>query len=126
MPRRSAPSPTFQTCAHEAWEAALDGTPQRCADCQHVFTPEERATRAPARTLRRESRRPPRTADGKIRVRDEAERKRVVEIATSIVASRVARGEIDPEDDTELRGAMKEAVDDAVVAYRAAVEYLSG
>lgn len=64
--------------------------------------------------------------DGRIKMRSPHERERVLAIATRIVASRVAKGEVIPEDEAALRAATKEAVQMAVAAYRAAEEYLCG
>lgn len=51
--------------------------------------------------------------------------KRVREIATEIVTNRVAKGEVDPEDDAALRAAVIQAGRDAAAVYDAAMEYLS-
>ena len=61
---------------------------------------------------------------GNIRMRDDAEKKRVVEIATALVSSQVEKGELNPDDPVALKAAMSIAVEDAVVAYRAAINYL--
>lgn len=51
--------------------------------------------------------------------------KRIREIATEIVTNRVAKGEVDPEDDAALRAAVIQAGRDAAAVYDAAMEYLS-
>ena len=63
---------------------------------------------------------------GRIQMRSPEERKRVLAIATRIVTGQVAKGEVDDNDPEALRAATKEAVETAVVAYRAAEEYLCG
>lgn len=57
---------------------------------------------------------------------DETARRRILQITQEIVASRVLAGEVDPDDDVELREATKEAVATAKAAYFAAMEYISG
>ncbi len=64
--------------------------------------------------------------DGRIKMRNEHERERVLAIATQIVASQVAKGEVDPEDEVTLKKATQEAVKLAVEAYRAAEEFICG
>lgn len=63
---------------------------------------------------------------GRIKVRHDEERKRVLAIATRIVAGQVANGEVNPDDEEALKKATQEAVETAVEAYRAAEEYLCG
>lgn len=63
---------------------------------------------------------------GRIKMRSPNERERVLAIATRIVAGQVAKGEVDDNDPEALKAATKEAVETAVVAYRAAEEYLCG
>ena len=59
-------------------------------------------------------------------MRNPEERERVLAIATRIVASQVAKGEVDPEDEAALKKATQEAVKPAVEAYRAAEEFICG
>lgn len=59
-----------------------------------------------------------------IRSRDEHERRRIVAIASAIVAGQIEKGELDPNDEPALRIATKQAVETAASAYRAAEEYL--
>ncbi len=54
------------------------------------------------------------------------EKKRIVEIATALVAGRVAAGELKLKDNRAFKKAVQEAVADAVQAYRAAEEFLCG
>jgi hypothetical protein len=56
----------------------------------------------------------------------EHRRKRVIDIAMQMVASKIKKGELDPNDDDALRKATKLAVSDAAAAYDAAEEYVSG
>lgn len=51
--------------------------------------------------------------------------KRIREIATEIVTNRVAKGEVDQEDDAALRAAVIQAGRDAAAVYDAAMDYLS-
>lgn len=60
-----------------------------------------------------------------IRKRAEERTKRVREIAVEIVTNRVAKGELDPEDNAALRAAVIQAGRDAAAVYDAALEYLS-
>lgn len=71
---------------------------------------------------------PPTVTDqaGRIKMRHEHEKERVLAIATQIVASQVAKGEVDPEDEVALKKATGEAVKVAVEAYRAAEEFICG
>jgi uncharacterized membrane protein len=61
-----------------------------------------------------------------VKVLDEADRKRIVEIAVAIVEGQVAKGEVDADDFEALKRATRQAVRDARGAYYAALEYLSG
>jgi TPP-dependent pyruvate/acetoin dehydrogenase alpha subunit len=63
---------------------------------------------------------------GRIKMRSPHERERVLAIATRIVAGQVAKGEVDDNDPEALKKATREAVETAVVAFRAAEEYLCG
>lgn len=55
----------------------------------------------------------------------ERRRQRIIEIATQIVTSQVAKGEIEDSDEV-IKEATLEAVEIAQAAYDAAVEYLCG
>lgn len=52
-------------------------------------------------------------------------RKRIVAIATQIVASQIEKGEIEATDEA-IKKAMPEAIATAKAAYNAAVEFISG
>lgn len=52
-------------------------------------------------------------------------KQRIIEIASEIVATRVERGELDPNDAGAMDAACREAVLDAKTLYDAAVEYIS-
>lgn len=55
-----------------------------------------------------------------------ADRERILSIATAMVADRVVKGEVNPDDEAALRKATKAAVADARLAYFAALEFVSG
>jgi hypothetical protein len=57
---------------------------------------------------------------------DEWYRRRILAISTEMLASRVLRGEVDADNDDELRAAAKQCVDDARAAVNAALEFISG
>lgn len=57
---------------------------------------------------------------------DETARRRIIQITQEIIASRVLAGEVDPDDDEQLRAAAKDAAATAKAAYLAAMEYISG
>ncbi|EOK5443730.1 hypothetical protein [Pseudomonas aeruginosa] len=52
-------------------------------------------------------------------------KQRIIEIASEIVATKVERGELDPNDEGAMDAACREAVLDAKTLYDAAVEYIS-
>ena len=54
----------------------------------------------------------------------EERRRRIKAIAVQIVTSQVAKGEVNADDDGELRAAMREAVKLAKEAYDAAVDFV--
>ena len=56
---------------------------------------------------------------------DEADKRRIVNIASQLVAARIERGEI-PETDEAIRAAMPEAVRDAKQTVNAMWEFLAG
>lgn len=73
--------------------------------------------------------RPPvivRDGQGRIRMRDDTEKKRVLSIATTLVLSRMEKGEVDPDDEEDVKKATREAIEVAVVTYRAAIEFIRG
>lgn len=51
---------------------------------------------------------------------------RVRRLAIALVESRVAKGEVDADVDSELKEAVKQAGQEALSAYNAALEYMSG
>lgn len=57
---------------------------------------------------------------------DETGRKRVIQITETMVASMVAKGEVDPDDDEALKKAARKCAADAVAVYNAALEFISG
>ncbi|HHX7103205.1 hypothetical protein [Pseudomonas kurunegalensis] len=52
-------------------------------------------------------------------------KQRIIEIASEIVATKVERGELDPNDAGAMDAACRETVLDAKTLYDAAVEYIS-
>ncbi|WMI79454.1 hypothetical protein RBI07_36140 (plasmid) [Pseudomonas aeruginosa] len=52
-------------------------------------------------------------------------KQRIIEIASEMVATKVERGELDPNDAGAMDAACREAVLDAKTLYDAAVEYIS-
>ncbi|EPG9350408.1 hypothetical protein ACKU3Z_031655 [Pseudomonas aeruginosa] len=52
-------------------------------------------------------------------------KQRIIEIADELVCGMVANGALDPEDETALETACRQAVQDATVLYDAAIEYVS-
>lgn len=53
-------------------------------------------------------------------------KERVRAISIEMLASRVLRGEVDPDNDEQLRAAARECARDAVQAVNAALEFISG
>ncbi len=62
----------------------------------------------------------------RMRIEDPVARERVRSITMQIVTYRVAKGEVDPEDEEALRAAVREAAQLALEAYRAAEEFVLG
>lgn len=56
----------------------------------------------------------------------ESDIRQIRSIAARLVEGRVLKGEVDPEKDDELKAAVKQAGRDALQAFNAAVEYVSG
>lgn len=56
----------------------------------------------------------------------EQRRERILAIVEEMVSSRIAAGEVDPENDEALRAATKAAVADATAAVDAAIEWVRG
>lgn len=58
-------------------------------------------------------------------VENDHRKKRIKQIACEMVASRVEKGEVNPDDAAALRAAVAEAVETARAVYDAAMEYVS-
>lgn len=56
---------------------------------------------------------------------NEQDKKQITNIATRIIAGRVAAGEVNPDNPEELRAAAKDAAEVARAAYFAALEFVS-
>lgn len=67
-----------------------------------------------------------REPDGRYRARDDEERRAVMNLATKIVVGMAEKGKINPDNDHEVRAAMRRAVPMAFTAYRAAIDFLHG
>ncbi|HBO5516261.1 TPA: hypothetical protein L4559_005190 [Pseudomonas aeruginosa] len=52
-------------------------------------------------------------------------KQRIIEIADELVCGMVAKGTLDPEDESALDSACRQAVKDATALYDAAIEYVS-
>jgi hypothetical protein len=54
------------------------------------------------------------------------DKRRIVTIVTKLLAGKIAKKELDPDDDVAIQRELKNCVHEATVVYNAALEYVSG